>query len=54
MPLVASAQNSGGQDGFMMAILVYFVDNFAKCTYCVMNCGEAFGYRDGLPLESFE
>jgi hypothetical protein len=38
----------------MMDTLARFVDNFAKCTYCLMDCREALGYHDRLPLEIFE
>jgi hypothetical protein len=38
----------------MMDILACFMDDFAKCTYFLMDCGEALGYRDHLLLDVFE
>jgi hypothetical protein len=37
-----------------MDALAHFVHDFAKCTYFVMECDEALGYCDRLPLEIFE
>jgi hypothetical protein len=39
---------------FMIDTLAYFVDNLAKCTYHLMDCGQALGYPDRLPLEIVE
>jgi hypothetical protein len=39
---------------FLMDSLAHFVDNSAKCTYLLMDHGEALRCRDHLSLEVFD
>jgi hypothetical protein len=37
-----------------MDTIAHFVDDFVKCTYFLMDFGDALGYRDCLPLKIVE
>jgi hypothetical protein len=54
MPLAASVYNGPHKMLIVIDTLAYFMNNFAKCPCFLMDCGEALGYRDLLPLQMFE